>query len=273
MPDILNLITKWWKQLALIVAGCVLVVGTILFLQPSQYLSEATAVAANPTLSDKSRIFSENIQYLYSSMGSSDELDLIVGTGQLDTVYRSLVTPVLADHYKIDKQGALGLYKAAEVLKKNTTVKKSEYGELKVSVWDTDKNTAAELANQIMDRLNQIHQELRNETNRLTLAGLEREKNKMTAGLDSMRNSTGDITSPRTQAMTDQLTKYEKLINEYQVMVDTKPAVLMVVDRARPELQPGKPKRLLILTGTAFLAFLFGLGVALILERRKTTTL
>ena len=37
---------------------------------------------------------------------------------------------------------------------------RSEYGELKIKVWDTDKNLAPQLANAILDKLNSIHQSL-----------------------------------------------------------------------------------------------------------------
>ena len=64
-----------------------LAVGIITFLKPQLYLSVATAVPASSFLSDKSKIFNDNIQELYSTLGTPDDLDMIVGTSTLDTVY------------------------------------------------------------------------------------------------------------------------------------------------------------------------------------------
>ena len=102
MPDFFYLLSKWWKQILAVVLLSVIVVGIIVFIKPSKYLSVATAVPASGIASDKSRIFSENIEALYSNLGSPDELDVMVGTGQLDTVYLAVTDQFnLYDPYKI----------------------------------------------------------------------------------------------------------------------------------------------------------------------------
>lgn len=269
MPDIFTLMTRWWKQMLLIVITSVVIVGTIVFLQPSEYLSVATAVPANPALTDKSRVFNENIEALYPPLGGADELDIVVGTGQLDTVYMDIAEAFqLANHYHIKKQATTAIFKAAAELKKNSSVGKSEYGELKVKVWDTDKNMAAGLSNAIMDKLNSIHQTIQNENNEATLKSLEEQRNILLRQLDSNHAMQASTVANR-QSTIDQLARYEKLVNEYSMITHTKPAVLIVVDRARPASWPDRPKRLPILVVTAFLAILFGLAVALVMERRK----
>jgi uncharacterized protein involved in exopolysaccharide biosynthesis len=272
MPDIFDLIVRWWKQILLITIIALVITATIIFLQPSQYLSVATAVPANSTLSDKSRVFNENIQVLYPGIGSADELDLVVGTGQLDTVYITVASAFrLWEHYKVKEQGDhVAANKAALILKHNTAISKSEFGELKVKVWDTDKNLAAQLANAIMEVLNSIHQGLQNATNLVTLQNLKSQQDSLLQEPDSLtRGPQFDMI--RRQARLDQLTKYEKLINEYSTIINTNPRVLIVVDKAKPAERPDKPKRKLALVATGFLALLFGLFVALILERRKKT--
>src|SRR5689334_6862621 len=102
MPDIFDLITRWWKQVFTVMILSLLVVGTITFLQPRKYLSTATAVPASSVATDKARIFNENIQGLYSALGSPDDLDRIIGTANLDTVYMAVAQQfTLPDHYKL----------------------------------------------------------------------------------------------------------------------------------------------------------------------------
>jgi uncharacterized protein involved in exopolysaccharide biosynthesis len=53
-------------------------------------------------------------------------------------------------------------------------------------------------------------------------------------------------------------------------MVDSKPPVLIIVERARPTDWPDKPETLPILAGTFVISLLFSLVLALFLEKRKT---
>jgi len=267
MPDITLLIKNWWKQMLGVMVLSLLAVGTITFLKPLQYLSVATAVPANSFASDRSRIFNENIQALYSTLGTTDDLDMIVGTGNLDTIYFSVARQFnLFDHYKMGETGEAAMPKAASILRKNTRVMKSEYGELKVKVWDTDKNLAPQLANAMMDKLQSIHQNLQGAGNEATLKGLISGEEKLKRQSDSTA-----LSAERKNSLTLQLQQYEKLIGEYQLMVDSKPPVLVVVEPARASGWPDRPRRTQILVATAALSFIFAFFAALLMEGRKKT--
>jgi uncharacterized protein involved in exopolysaccharide biosynthesis len=267
MPDITDLIKKWWKQMLGVVVLTLLAVGIITFLKPRQYLSVATAIPASSFASDKSKIFNENIQTLYSTIGTPDDLDMIVGTASLDTVYFFVTDQFnLFDHYKIAEKGTAARTKAALLLKKNTKVMKSEYGALKVKVWDTDKNLAPQLANGIMEKLQSIHRDLQSAGNEATLKGLLSGRTKMKARLDSAATSLEMKSS-----ISGQLQQYEKLIGEYQLMVDSKPPSLIMVESAKSSQWPDRPKRLQIMIAAAVLSLLFSLFAALLMERRKTS--
>lgn len=270
MPDLLDLFKKWWKQIVLVVVLSVLVVGVITFLKPTQYLAIATSVPASSFAADRSKIFNENIQALYSTLGTPDDLDMIVGTAQLDTVYLAVTDRFnLFDHYKVSEQGNAARKKSASLLKKNSRVMKSEYGELKVKVWDTDKNLAPQLANSIMDVLQLIHQDLQSEGNRSAREGLKTAIATTRARIDSIRVS-GKSTDT-VDELTRQLAGYEKLFNEYDLLLNTKPPVLVAVEKATSPEWPDRPKKLRILVATAFLALLFSIIAAMVMEGRKST--
>lgn len=265
MPDISNLLKHWWKQLLAIVLLSVTAVGIITFLQPREYLSVATAVPASSYTSDKAAIFNENIQALYSSLGTADDLDRILGTAQLDTIYLSATDQFnLFDHYKMKEKGPAAREKAATLLRQHTKVMKSEYGELKVKVWDTDKNLAPQLANAMLEKLQSIHRDLQGTGNEAALKGLIQGRDKLTLQLDT---ATG--TPELKEQLRGRLLQYEKLIGEYQLMVDSKPPSLVIVEKAKPAAWPDKPKRMQLIIAAAVLSFLFAFLVALVLERRK----
>lgn len=275
MPDFFYLLSKWWKQILAVVLLSVITVGVIIFLKPFKYLSVATAVPASGITSDKSRIFNENIEALYANIGAPDELDVMVGTGQLDTIYLAVTDQFnLYDHYKIQDEKRKARLKSAELLKWNSEVQKSGYGELKVKVWDTDKNLAPQLANALMDKIQSIHRSLQGESNVAALNNLKAGMKKIGDSIQTL--SAGDRNKTDTSGLNvlkNQLQKYRQLTGEYQFMVDNKPPALLVVEKARPSLKPDKPKRLEILVATFVLSFLFALAIAIILERRKIAAL
>ncbi|HEX5653216.1 MAG TPA: hypothetical protein VFX58_09085 [Chitinophagaceae bacterium] len=273
MPDLLYLLRKRWKQIVGIVIFSLLIATLIVFLQPRKYLGESTALRASSYTTDKASVFSKNIEGLYSTLGSADDLDMIIGTAQLDTVYLAMTDVFnLVDHYKIKGKPEVLRQKAADRLKKDSWVKKSGFGELKVMVWDKDKNLAAELANGIMDKLQSIHQQLLNESNFSTLSGLRSGAGKIQAAIDSLTaiqlgvgEKNIDMIS-RLALLEKQRLQYEELIGEYQLMVETKQPALLIVERARPGIKPDRPERLPILVTTALLSLLFALLLALLLE-------
>ncbi|MFM2139702.1 MAG: hypothetical protein RJA57_2009, partial [Bacteroidota bacterium] len=65
------------------------------------------------------------------------------------------------------------------------------------------------------------------------------------------------------------IAEFDKLIAEYELLAENPPAVLVVAERARPAMSPDRPKRLRLIVVTAFLAFLFGLLVAVVGERKN----
>jgi len=253
MPDITALLRNWWKQIFILIVLSLIAISAINFFKPRQYLSVTTAVPASSFIADKSKIFSENVQELYSALGVADDLDRIVGTAKLDTAYLAVTDQFnLYDHYQI-KSGPGARGKAASWLKKNSRVMKSEYGELKISVWDTDPQLAPQLADAIMQQLNNIHSNLQNQENLNTLNAIKKTKEKLSAATDSANQ-------------TQQLNKLEA---EYQLMIDSKPPALLMVENAKASSCPDRPKWMKSLVTTAVLAFLIGLLLALFLERRK----
>jgi hypothetical protein len=136
---------------------------------------------------------------------------------------------------------------------------KSEYGELKVKAWDTNKEMAARLANAILQQLQQVHQHLHSISNEATLGGLR-------SGRDKLKQEADNSTST---SLISRIEQYDKLIGEYQLMVDSKPPVLIAVENARPATVPDRPRLKQVVVATAILSLIFSILVALLLERRK----
>ncbi|HEX6333544.1 MAG TPA: hypothetical protein VFZ78_04900 [Flavisolibacter sp.] len=278
MPDLFNLFARWWKFIfgfALVAAVVALIFCLI---STKLYLGEATALPVNSMTADKARIFGTNIQELYSDFGTPDELDRIEGTAILDTIYIATVKEFnMEEHYGIPHSGE-SFYKAAMKLKKNSRIRRSGYGELKVKVWDKDRNLTAALSNSLLDKIQSIHQRLQNESNAAILQRLRedyaKKQQEFRGTSDSMRNVSGtdaEILQAKKTAAFDQLLQYEKMIDQYQLALSTNPPVLLVVEKARPPVWHDKPKTLQVVLLTFFAALAFAFLMVLFLQARRTT--
>jgi uncharacterized protein involved in exopolysaccharide biosynthesis len=277
MPDLLDVLFKWKKQILLLVFITAVITTLIVFLIPKKYMAVATALPAPSYATDKTAVFSDNLQNLYSALGSPDDLDKILGTARLDTIYKYAAGQFdLASHYHI-KKDTTSVQKAAHFLKKRTRVIKTDYGELQVKVWDTDKNMAAKLANALMEELQHVHQDAQTANNIKMLSKIseeyEEKKTKYKGVTDSLQNTNSaavtDLLTVQKNSLLQQLQEYQKLSDQYKLMVDAKPQALIIIEKASPPLKADEPKRVMIIVAATVLGFFFSILVALVLERKR----
>jgi capsular polysaccharide biosynthesis protein len=278
MPDLLSVVGKRWKLMLLLTLAAVAVTFVVCLLMPKQYLGVTTSLPANSLLSDKARIFSQNIEALYGEVGTADELDKLEGTAKLDTIYLAAAQHFsLATHYAIDSNRGDALDKAALKLRKNTLVNRTGYGELKVFVWDTDNQMAAALANFFTEKINTIHQHLQTENNQAILQALKKEVERkklpadtqISAQRDTLSSTQSNSTNTSASTLTTtQLQQYNQLIDEYELALQTTPNALLVVERARPQPWADKPDFTRALLFAFLGALLFSFFLSVYLESR-----
>lgn len=276
MPDILDILLLWWKKIAVLMLIATLLTALIVWLLPNEYLSTATALPVNSVTADKARIFSNNIEALYSDIGSSDELDKVVGTAHLDTIYTAAAKQFHLDEYYHIRNTKNDLYEAALKLKHHTNIIKSEYGELKVKVWDKYPHMAATLANALMQSLQQIHQHLQEESNQQIVqqlkaddAQLQQQYIQTSEALHTASVAQAEVLTAQKKAQLEQLQQYSKLMAEYELALHTNPQVLLVVENAKPSVYADRPKRLQWLIVVFFASGLFAFFTAVFIESRK----
>ena len=108
----------------LVIIIALAIVAAIVFTRPDRYLSVTTALPASTILTDKAKIFNNNIEGLYPSLGNPDDLDRVLGTAQLDTVYLAVAMAYnLWDHYKIENKKEQ-IHHSAALLKENIRKKR-----------------------------------------------------------------------------------------------------------------------------------------------------
>ncbi|RYY98864.1 MAG: hypothetical protein EOO11_06745 [Chitinophagaceae bacterium] len=276
MPDFLSLFSRWWKLIAGFVLAIAAVTAVLLLQVDKQYVSTVTALPATTVNFDKSKIFSENIQGLYSPLGGPEDIDRVLGTAGLDTIFLQLIRENgLVKHYKIKDQ-KIPEYYAIKELHENIEVLKDEYGQLRIKVWDKDKLLAARMANSLFGKYQQLHQRLQSETNERILGNLRQHQAQLqkeyVQNYDSM-GVTGaaqrDLMRVRNESLIKELANYERLINEYALVSNTRPDVLLLVEAARPAFKTDRPRLLPTFIMVCFVALIFALLLSLFLDSRK----
>jgi tetratricopeptide (TPR) repeat protein len=275
MPDLLIILSRWWKFILGLTAGAVILAFIITLLLPKQYLSTATALPANSLVADKARILNANIEALYPEIGLPDELDKLEGTAALDTLFIAIANEFkLDEHYHIHTSDE-SIDKAVLKLRKNSNISRTGYGELRVKVWDVDRNIAAAMANSFMNKLQALHQHLQNENNLVVLQRLKEayaSKEKLFNNYSDSVVKTGaaqELMAAQKATILEQLKQYQLAMDQYELAIKTNPPVLLSVEKARPAVWSDRPKIFQILVLTAIAAFLFSFLLAVSFESRN----
>ena len=275
MPDLLIILSRWWKFIIGLTAGAVILAFIITLLLPKQYLSTATALPANSLVADKARILNANIEALYPEIGLPDELDKLEGTAALDTLFIAVANEFkLDEHYHIHASDE-SIDKAVLKLRKNSNISRTGYGELRVKVWDVDRNIAAAMANSFMSKLQALHQHLQNENNLVVLQRLKEayaSKEKLFNNYSDSVVKTGaaqELMAAQKATILEQLKQYQLAMDQYELAIKTNPPVLLTVEKARPAVWSDRPKIFQILVLTAIAAFLFSFLLAVSFESRN----
>jgi tetratricopeptide (TPR) repeat protein len=275
MPDLLTVFSKWWKFILGLAMAAVVIAFLITLLLPKEYLSTATALPANSLVADKARILNANIEALYPEIGLPDELDKLEGTAALDTLFIAVANEFkLDDHYHIAASDE-SMDKAVLRLRKNSHISRTGYGELRIKVWDEDRNMAAAMANSFMKRMQELHQHLQNENNLVVLQRLKEAyaaKQQLFTQYADSTVSTGaaqELKAAQKTTLLEQLKQYQLAMDQYELAIKTDPPVLLIVEKARPALWSDKPRTLQIIILTAIAALLFGFLLAVSFEGRK----
>jgi tetratricopeptide (TPR) repeat protein len=275
MPDLLIILSRWWKFILGLTAGAVILAFIITLLLPKQYLSTATALPANSLVADKARILNANIEALYPEIGLPDELDKLEGTAALDTLFIAVANEFkLDEHYHIHASDE-SMDKAVLKLRKNSNISRTGYGELRIKVWDIDRNIAAAMANSFMSKLQALHQHLQNENNLVVLQRLKEayaSKEKLFNNYSDSVVKTGaaqELMAAQKATILEQLKQYQLAMDQYELAIKTNPPVLLSVEKARPAVWSDRPKIFQILILTAIAAFLFSFLLAVSFESRN----
>ncbi len=261
------------KHLKKIIAFAILgtIVGAITcLLMPKYYLSSSTVLPANPKLSDKNFVYGSGTIELTSAYGMEEDADRLLTQLRLSSNFSKIVDSFkLIEHYNI-KQTEKAKAEAQATLVQNSTIAKTETGAIKVSVWDKDKNVAAELANALIYLTEQkavaqnigTHEAYINQL-QMSVTSTEQE----IAALSSISNPT--IKAAKLKVLQEGLEKNLTVLQQFKIGVQAKLPNIIVLEKAYASQKSDKPKlRYWILT-SLLASILFACCATIVLELMK----
>lgn len=253
------------------------------FFLPDYFKSSVNFYPANPVMTDR--------QVLYSNSLGEIEIDYFGGSSDVDRILTlANSTPTvdyiinryhLMEHYGYDSTKTMARYKTKKKFLKNYKAVETEFGAIEISVWDKDKNLAAEMANHIALTIDNHNREmlLRDkyiiiETFDEIIKGMQSSLDTLTDSLDLMLSTNANPEKINQMkfsidATMKNIAENKKLMDQYVTSTSTKFSTIHITEEAYPAIRKDRPIRSLIVIASTAGAFLFMLILAVISENYK----
>lgn len=268
-----------WKQLVLFILASIVVASISLFLVPKQYRSSSILVSANPALADKAHLTNPQIQGLYSVFGSGDDLERIYGIASMDTVYKQLVDEFnLIAYYDIKGTDQnLMRRKAMLELKDDINIQKTEWAQLKISIFTKNAGLSANIVNRMVAIT-------RNKEEAIWKEGYEKMLLNFNRSIDSLQRAYVDLytkisdgkaqnqklDSIKMNSYLEKIQNQEKVAGEIKLALENNAAAMFVLETAVPAAKSEKPNIPEILLLTTLISFAFGSMALLVYHREES---
>lgn len=269
LDELFSRVRRHSRFLILIVFLPVLTAIILSLVLPKEYLSRSSILPVNSRLSDKARFSSDEIAELYSAFGTGDDLDRLYATARSASVIMKMVDSFnLTGYYRLHNKKSFAREAAAKELTSSIDIRKTEYGELQIRVWDKEPQMASYICNAIVDRIDKIHKELYQDFYAGSVKKMEQ--------IYSQKLSAARAAEPAlekndsSQFLPDELAAYRKSITDFRMAMQNPPPTLMVLEKAYPSVKPDKPKLLLNVVLTFLVSLFTGLAAVLLFTSDKS---
>jgi capsular polysaccharide biosynthesis protein len=286
LQSTVHLLQTKWKQLLFFVLVSLLVASITLFIVPKQYYAASTVVSANPSLADKAHLLNQNIQNLYSVFGSGDDLERIYGIASMDTVYKQLVDEFNlisyyqltgADTNRVPLNFNLLRRKAVLELKEDINIQKTEFAQLKISIWTKDAALSAKIVNRMVEITRLKEESIWKSGYEKMLVNFNRSIDSLTKIYDVMsttikmeKENASQIYYVKSNSLYEQINAQQKAASELKLAIDNNAPSLFVLETAVAAAKPEKPNIPEVLILTAIVSLVFAVLVLLIYHREDS---
>ena len=304
LVELLKLIIRWKKSILIV---CVIaIVGSAVITDPHimtpYYASTSIFLPSNPNQTSSQNMFVENQA---GPFGSSDDVDRMLQFATSPSLQKYIVQRFhLFQHYEIDSASeAYPNYAVQMELDDNVSVEKNDRGAIEVTVYDHNKDTAAYMANAIVNQIDEINKTIINDNKQKMLAIYENKitlKNEelkrlsdsivsikqsfgISGGIQDLKQSASMSSSSSYQQASEQLKILDeqkkgaiKELNssvgqyeQFKATINKDVPTIYILEKAYPAEKKAKPIRWLTVLSSALVAFIIMVLTVFVIERYK----
>lgn len=226
-----------WKIVLL--TGIAGVIAAILsFFLPKEYKASTSVLPTNSKLMDKQRMYDNHIQELYGAYGNSDDADRIHAIMQSSNVLNTIADSLsLTNHYNLTgKKNAT--YNTIKKLQKQMDITSTEFGEIKVMVWDKNPTMALAITQAIITQTLQLGKQHLVQFYNQSVQALQQNSMAKQITLSKLDAAATD----ERKALQDEIVQSNANISAYQLAIVNMPPNLIVVEQPGVDVVADKPK-------------------------------
>lgn len=277
--DLIKTLLKW-RKLIIIVTGLAAVISVVVaLLLPNYYKSTTIFYPQNLSAFDRGYLFgNESKERVQSLFGDKQDVNRVLSIANSAELIGEIIREFnLADHYGIDTSSSQWRFKVQREFNDNFKVIKSDLDNIELSIWDTDPQLAADIANYFVYRINQLYSGLlqeRNEKNENTvtrqLASLEIELKQVTDSLEAMQDTSSvDYRVLRSMQanLLEDYNNWKTLSTQYKAAANYDLNSLFIIEKAYAAEKKDRPVRWIIVVSAVLAAFFLSILAAIIFER------
>lgn len=305
--SLLRLIIRWRKPLLLITALAVVgsVIITMPFIMPPKYKSESVILAASPLMTSGSSLF---LNTGTGYFGLEEDIDRLLSIAKSNELKQFIVRKYkLFEHYDIDSTKArYPMYSVMKELDDNVSVVKNDRGAVEITVYDTDRKLAADIANDIVAKIDDINNEIMLESKRKIYSIFDnkikakekemselsdtilklKERSSRVNRLSDLRkavSATGDeaiamaadeerlsVLEERKKSGLRELNNTVSLAEQMKSTLNKDVSTIFILEHASPAEKKSKPIRWLIVLGAMLGSFFLSLIAVALIERFRS---
>ncbi|MFN5517900.1 MAG: hypothetical protein ACK49L_06425 [Bacteroidota bacterium] len=301
--ELIRLILRWKKPILILCALATItavIVSDPHIIKP-KFKSTSVFFAASPNMTSSQTLFVDNNAEYF---GSSDDIDRLLSIANSAPLKSYIVQKYkLFDVYKIDSANTeYPNYKVMKELEENYTAFRNDKGAVEITVFDTDKERAAIICNEIVAKVDEMNNNIILENKRRILAIYNTKINEKQeqikvlndsivsvkmmlqgspSGPASLRNS-GSENSSRTPELLDQQLKLLEdqkkaglkelnntigLAEQYRSTINTNIPTVFILEKAYAAEKKSKPIRWIIVLGSLLAALSGSIIMAWCIEK------
>ena len=281
LVEVVEATIKWFKPIVTIsvlaVVGAFIITIPSLDIVPPKYESTTVIFPANLALLDRPYVFESSaaVDVEVDQFGDKHDVDRLVAIAQSSQVMvHAILKFNLIEHYGLNKESVeFPMSSAISKFNKNYEAYKNQFESVEIHVKDKDNVLAADIANEIVVKVDEINKQMLNSGREKMICVLEKHleakkavTDELMAKIEQAQNESQKKALEIKQIIaTEQLMQYSNILDQYKLITTEDISTLHVMERAYP-VEEEDSKRWILVFGAFFLTFFFLVTAATIIN-------